>query len=114
LLGIFDPLAPLAGEALRRLDGADPAGFHAILDPTVPLARHLFAAPTQYYKVGIVFLAWLNGHQSHFHMIGGLQGQRSLEHLVTLAGLAAGCGALTAPELAQERLDALFRVAGVA
>jgi hypothetical protein len=99
---------------LRRLDGADPAGFHAILDPTVPLARHLFAAPTQYYKVGIVFLAWLNGHQSHFHMIGGLQGQRSLEHLVTLAGMAAGCGVLTAPELAQERLDALFRVAGVA
>ncbi|MHA1151331.1 MAG: DUF993 family protein [Alphaproteobacteria bacterium] len=114
LLGIFDPLAPLAGEALRCLDAADSAGFHAILDPTVPLARHLFAAPTQYYKVGVVFLAWLNGHQSHFRMIGGLQGQRSLSHLVTLAGLAAGCGALTAPELAQERLDALFRVAGVA
>ncbi len=114
LLGIFDPLAPLAGEALRRLDAADLAGFHALLDPTVPLARHLFAAPTQYYKVGVVFLAWLNGHQGHFHMIGGLQGQRSLEHLVTLAGLAAGCGVLTAPELAQERLDALFHVAGVA
>ena len=114
LLGIFDPLAPLAGAALRRLDAADPEGFHAILDPTLAMARHLFAAPTQYYKVGIVFLSWLNGHQQHFRMIGGLERQRSLSHLVTLAGLAANCGALTAPELAQERLDALPQLAGAA
>ena len=81
-------------EELREIEAYEgipvAKSVRTILDPTVPLARHLFAAPTQYYKVGVVFLAWLNGHQSHFRMIGGLQGQRSLEHLVTLAGLAAG------------------------
>ena len=114
LLGAFDAIAPLAGAALRRLDEADRDGFHAILDPTVPLARHVFMRPTRYYKVGVVFLAWLNGHQDHFRMIAGLEGQRSLAHLLELAELAAACGALQAPALAQERIKSLCRVAGVA
>lgn len=114
LLGVFDPLAPVAAAALARLDEGDRAGFRALLDPTVPFARHLFAAPTQFYKVGVVFLAWLNGHQRHFHMVGGLQGRRSVEHLVRLAELAAAAGVLQAPELARERLEAFYRVAGVA
>ena len=114
LLGVFDAIAPLAGAALRRLDEADRDGFRAILDPTLPLARHVFSGPTQYYKVGVVFLAWLNGHQDHFRMIGGLEGQRSLAHLLEVAELAAACGALQNPALAQERIDSLCRMAGVA
>lgn len=114
LLGVFDPLAPLAAAALRRLDAADDAGFRDILEPTVPFARHLFAAPTYFYKVGIVFLAWLNGHQDHFCMVGGMQGQRSLQHLLRLVELAAGCGALRDATLAQDRLNTFLRVAGVA
>lgn len=114
LLGVFDAIAPLAGAALRRLDEADRDGFHAILDPTLPLARRIFMRPTRYYKVGVVFLAWLNGHQDHFRMIAGLEGRRSLAHLLEVAELAAACGALQNPELAQERIDSLCRVAGVA
>lgn len=114
LLGVFDPLAPVAAAALGRLDSGDRAGFRALLDPTVPLARHLFCAPTQFYKVGVVFLAWLNGHQRHFHMVDGSQSQRSALHLVRVAELAAGCGVLRMPELAKERLDAFYRTAGVA
>ena len=114
LLGVFDAIAPLAGAALRCLDEADRDGFHAILDPTLPLARHVFMRPTGYYKVGVVFLAWLNGHQDHFRMIGGLEGQRSLAHLLEVAELAAACGGLRHPELAQERIDSLCRLAGVA
>ncbi len=71
LLGIFDPLAPLAAEAVRLLDGGDTAGFRKLLDPTVALSRHLFQEPTRYYKTGVVLLAWLAGHQSHFTMVGG-------------------------------------------
>lgn len=114
LLGVFNPLAPVAAAALDRLDRGDRDGFRALLNPTLPLARHLFCAPTQFYKVGVVFLAWLNGHQSHFHLVSGLQGQRSALHLVRLAELAAGCGVLRKPGLASERLEAFYRTAGLA
>lgn len=81
LLGVFDPLAPLAARAVRLLDDGDPGGttgFRALLDPTVELSRHLFGAPTRHYKTGVVLLAWLAGHQSHFTMVGGLHSARSL------------------------------------
>ncbi len=77
LLGIFDPLGPLAAEAVRVLDTGNTDGFRALLDPTVDLSRHLFQAPTRFYKTGVVLLAWLAGHQSHFTMVGGLQSARS-------------------------------------
>ena len=73
LLGIFDPLAVAAAKAINQLGAGDVAGFRATLDPTVPLARHIFRAPTQYYKTGVVFLAWLGGFQDHFVMLGGAQ-----------------------------------------
>jgi hypothetical protein len=82
LLGIFDPIAPAAAAALAALAGGDRARFDAILAPTVPLSRHVFGAPTRFYKTGVVFLAWLNGRQTHFVMIGGQQSARSLLHLV--------------------------------
>jgi hypothetical protein len=113
LLGIFDPLAPAAAAALTRLAEDDHAGFRALLDPTVPLARHIFRAPTQFYKTGVVFLAWLNGFQSHFVMVGGAQSARSLPHLVTLFKLADGCGLLRDPDLAAARVRALLGVYGV-
>jgi len=100
LLGVFDPLAPVAAAALRCLDEGDHAGFHARLDPTVELARHLFAAPTQHYKTGVVFLAWLNGHQDRFTMLAGAQTLRSREHLAELARLAGSAGVLTRPDRA--------------
>src|SRR6185295_14466479 len=81
LLGIFDGIAPAAAAALGRLAAGDEAGFHAILAPTVPLSRHIFRAPTRFYKTGIVFLAYLNGHQDHFTMVGGQQSARSPKHL---------------------------------
>src|SRR5690606_16875600 len=92
LLGVFDPLGPLAAEAVRRLDTGDTGGFHALLDPTVELARHLFQAPTRSYKTGVVFLAWLAGHQSHFTLLGGLQSARSLPHLARAYELADRLG----------------------
>ncbi|MFG3506221.1 dihydrodipicolinate synthase family protein [Streptomyces sp. NPDC047821] len=113
LLGVFDPLAPPAAEAVRRLDAGDTASFRAVLDPTVALARHLFAAPTRYYKTGVVFLAWLAGHQDHFAMVGGLQSARSIPHLARAYELADGLGLFPDPALAEARMKSLLTVYGV-
>jgi hypothetical protein len=113
LLGIFDPLGPLAAEAVRVLDTGDVDGFRALLDPTVELSRHLFRTPTRYYKTGVVLLAWLAGHQSHFTMVGGLQSARSLPHLARAYELADGLGLFPDPKLAEERMRSLLAVHGV-
>ncbi|MBQ0848868.1 dihydrodipicolinate synthase family protein [Streptomyces sp. BH-SS-21] len=113
LLGIFDPLGPLAAEAVRALDTGDVPGFRALLDPTVELSRHLFQAPTRFYKTGVVFLAWLAGHQSHFTMVGGLQSARSLPHLARAYELADGLGLFPDPELAETRMKNLLSLYGV-
>ncbi|MEU7281002.1 dihydrodipicolinate synthase family protein [Streptomyces sp. NPDC045431] len=112
LLGVFDPLGPLAAEAVRRLDTGDTAGFRALLDPTVPLARHLFQTPTRYYKTGVVLLAWLAGHQDHFTMVGGLQSARSLPHLAKAYELADRLSLFPDPELAESRMRSLLTVYG--
>lgn len=112
LLGVFDAIAAPARAALERLDAGDRDGFAAILAPTVPMARHLFAAPTPAYKTGVVFLAWLNGHQRHFHLLGGTQSARSVPHLVRLFELADEAGALSDPELAADRMRTFLSVAG--
>ncbi|MEU6119447.1 dihydrodipicolinate synthase family protein [Streptomyces sp. NPDC047117] len=112
LLGIFDPLGPLAAEAVRLLDTGDTTAFHKVLDPTVELSRHLFEAPTRYYKTGVVLLAWLSGHQSHFTMAGGLQSARSLPHLRRAYELADGLGLFPDPELARHRMAKLTAVLG--
>ncbi|MEU8703659.1 dihydrodipicolinate synthase family protein [Streptomyces sp. NPDC048565] len=112
LLGIFDPLGPLAAHAVRVLDTGDVAGFRAVLDPTVELSRHLFKAPTRFYKTGVVFLAWLAGHQDHFTMVGGLQSARSLPHLAKAYELADRLGLFPDPELAESRMRALLTVHG--
>ncbi len=113
LLGIFDAIAPAAASALGALAQGDEARFHAILGPTVPLSRHIFAAPTRFYKTGVVFLAWLNGHQSHFTMVGGQQSTRSLAHLSELFRLADAAGVLQQPELAVHRMKTLLALHGV-
>ncbi|MBT2410298.1 dihydrodipicolinate synthase family protein [Streptomyces sp. ISL-12] len=113
LLGIFDPLGPLAAEAVHVLDTGDTDGFRALLDPTVDLSRHLFQAPTRYYKTGVVLLAWLAGHQSHFSMVGGLQSARSLPHLARAYELADGIGLFPEPKLAEERMRTLLSLYGV-
>lgn len=113
LLGVFDPLGPLAAEAVRVLDTGDTAGFRALLDPTVDLARHLFQAPTRYYKTGVVFLAWLAGHQSHFTMVGGLQSARSLPHLARAYELADRLGLFPDPRRAEDRMRNLLTLYGV-
>jgi hypothetical protein len=87
--------------------------FHAILGPTVPLSRHIFAAPTRFYKTGVVFMAWLNGHQSHFTMVGGQQNTRSLLHLAELFRLADAAHVLTQPELAVHRMKNLLAMHGI-
>ncbi|MCX4667101.1 dihydrodipicolinate synthase family protein [Streptomyces sp. NBC_01381] len=114
LLGIFDPLAPLAARAVRALDTGDTKAFRAHLDPTVDLSRHLFAAPTRFYKTGVVFLAWLAGHQEHFTMVGGLQSARSLPHLARAYELADGLGLFPDPAVAESRMKSLLTVYGVA
>ena len=108
LLGIFDPLAAVVGNAIDRLGKDDVAGFRATLDPTVPLARLIFRAPTRYYKTGVVFLAWLNGFQEHFVMPGGAQSMRPLPYFVDCFKLADHNGLLRDPELAVERMKALL------
>jgi len=114
LLGIFDPIAPAASAALDALAGDDRATFHDILAPTVPLSRHIFKAPTRFYKTGVVFMAWLNGHQDHFVMVGGQQSARSLIHLAELARLADAAGLIRDPDLAANRLQHLLSVHGIA
>jgi hypothetical protein len=113
LLGIFDAIAPAASAALTALAQGDRARFDAILAPTVPLSRHVFAAPTRFYKTGVVFIAWLNGHQSHFTMVGGQQSTRSLAHLAELFRLTDAAGLLRDPELAVQRMRQFLAVNGV-
>jgi len=113
LLGIFDPIAPAAAAALSALARGDAGEFDALLAPTVPLSRHVFAAPTRFYKTGIVFMAWLNGHQSHFTMVGGQQSARSLVHLAELFRLADTAGLLRDPDLACGRMRTLLALYGV-
>ena len=113
LLGIFDAIAPAASAALGALAAGDTARFHALLAPTVPLSRHIFRAPTRFYKTGVVFMAWLNGHQGHFTMVGGQQSTRSLVHLAELFRLADAAGLLEQPELAAQRMRHLLAMHGV-
>jgi hypothetical protein len=112
LLGIFDGIAPAAAAALQALDSGDLERFEQLLAPTVPLSRHIFQAPTVYYKTGIVFLAYLNGHQTHFRMVGGLESARSLLHLCELFVLADQAGLLRNPEMAVERMKGVLAVGG--
>jgi hypothetical protein len=113
LLGIFDAIAPAASAALSALAQGNGARFEAILEPTVPLSRHVFAAPTRFYKTGVVFIAWLNGHQSHFTMVGGQQSARSLVHLAELFRLTDAAGLLRDPELAVRRMRTLLALHGI-
>jgi Protein of unknown function (DUF993) len=113
LLGIFDAIAPAASYALSRLSAGDTKGFHDVLGPTVPLSRHIFKAPTRFYKTGIVFMAYLNGHQDHFTMVGGQESTRSTLHLAELFRLADQAGLLANPELATQRMKALLALRGI-
>ena len=113
LLGIFDAIAPAASAALAALAADDLDRFHAILAPTVPLSRHIFKPPTRYYKTGVVFMAWLNGHQDHFVMVGGQQSTRSLPHLAELFRLADAAGLIEQPDLAIERMGHLLALHGI-
>ena len=113
LLGIFDAIAPVASAALEALGSGRNGEFFELLEPTVPLSRHIFKAPTRFYKTGVVFLAYLNGLQDHFVMIGGQQSARSLVHLAELFRLADRAGVLTDPELAAARMRRVLAVHGV-
>jgi hypothetical protein len=113
LLGIFDAIAPAASAALSALASGDRATFDALLAPTVPLSRHMFKAPTRFYKTGVVFLAWLNGHQSHFTLLGGQQSSRSIAHLAELFRLADQANLLRDADLAANRMRNLLAVYGV-
>ncbi len=114
LLGIFDAIAPAASLALTALDAGDTARYHELLAPTVPLSRHIFASPTQHYKTGVVFLAFLNGFQSHFRMVRGQENARSIAHLSELFVLADRAGILRDRDLAAARMRSFLLLAGVA
>ena len=113
LLGIFDAIAPAASAALQALDADDPERFRAILEPTVPLSRHIFQPPTYFYKTGVVFLAYLNGHQRHFRMVGGQESARSILHLARLFILADQSGVLCDPDRAVARMRIVLALAGI-
>jgi Protein of unknown function (DUF993) len=113
LLGIFDAIAPIARSALVSLDAGDRAGYDALLVPTVPLARHIFSMPTYHYKTGLVFLAYLGGHQDHFRMVGGHESARSAVHLAELLRLADRAGLFADAERAAARARHVFALAGV-
>jgi hypothetical protein len=104
LLGILDGIAPVAAAALAALDQGDRGRFDEILAPTVALSRHVFGAPTINYKAGLVFLAWLNGHQPEFRLLGGMERERSTEHCAELFRLADQANLLADPELAVARM----------
>jgi hypothetical protein len=113
LLGIFDAIAPAAAGALSALADDDLATFHDIFAPTVPLSRHIFRAPTRFYKTGVVFVAYLNGHQDHFTMVGGQESTRSTLHLAELFRLADQAGILRDPDQAAARMAAVMAVRGI-
>jgi len=112
LLGIFDSIAPAASQALSFLSADRKAEYHEVLAPTVPLSRHIFKAPTRFYKTGVVFMAWLNGHQNHFVMVGGQQSARNVLHLAELFRLADAAGLLSDPPLACARMKQLLATHG--
>jgi hypothetical protein len=114
LLGIFDPIAGAAARALSALAAGDRAGYRAAFEPTVPLSRHVFRAPTRFYKSGVVFLAYLNGHQDHFTMVGGQESARSTLHLAEILRLAEAAGLFPDPEAAAARARPVFAARGVA
>ena len=113
LLGIFDAIAPAASAALGALSDGDERRFFALLDPTVPLSRLIFRAPTQYYKTGVVFLAYLNGHQDHFVMVGGAQAMRPLPYFTELFRLADQARLLRDPTAAVARMRAFLALYGI-
>lgn len=112
LLGIFDAIAPAASAGLAALTRGDMKKYSALMEPTVPLSRLIFRAPTQYYKTGIVFLAWLNGHQDHFVMVGGAQAMRPLPYFTEIFKLADQARLLADPELAVKRMKTLLAMYG--
>jgi len=113
LLGIFDVIAPAAAAALKALDRGDLATYERVLAPTLTLSRHVFGDPTRFYKTGVVFAAYLNGHQSHFRMVGGLESARSVVHLSEQFRLMDAAGLLADPERAAARLRRVLAVAGI-
>jgi hypothetical protein len=113
LLGAFDAIAPAASAALGRLAEGDTEGYRTLLQPTEALSRHLFAAPTQFYKTGVVFMAYLNGHQDHFIMAGGLESARSAVHLADIFRMADATGLLADPDRAVRRMKAVMALRGI-
>ena len=113
LLGIFDVIAPAAAAALKALDRGDMASYETILAPTLTLSRHVFGDPTRFYKTGVVFAAYLNGHQAHFRMVGGMESARSIVHLSEQFRLMDAAGLLRDPEMAAGRMRAVLAVAGI-
>ncbi len=113
LLGIFAAIAPAASQALEAMALGDMATYHRLLAPTVPLSREIFRAPTQFYKAGIAFLAWLNGAQAHFVMPGGLQSSRDICHYAQVFRLADAAGLLSQPDLAERRMRLLLELHGI-
>ncbi|MFK3706929.1 uncharacterized protein DUF993 [Raoultella sp. BIGb0138] len=113
LLGIFDAIAPVAATALNELAQGNRGEYYRLMNPTVALSREIFKAPTQYYKAGIVFLAWLNGHQNHFAMAGGMQAAREISHYAEIFRLADRAGLLQDPQLATLRMQSLLKVYGL-
>jgi hypothetical protein len=113
LLGIFDPIAPAASAALTALNTGDFATYDRLMAPTVPLSRLIFRAPTQYYKTGVVFMAWLNGFQDHFVMVGGAQSMRPLPYFTEVFRLADAAGLLRDPELAVARMRRMLALYGI-
>ncbi|SFR01536.1 dihydrodipicolinate synthase family protein [Poseidonocella sedimentorum] len=113
LLGIFDPIAGAACRALNALAEGDDAQYHAVFDPTVPLGRHIFKSPTRFYKTGVVFLAYLMGHQDHFTMIGGQESARSTLHLAEVIRLANAARLFTDPDEVLRRATPVFQARGV-
>ena len=112
-MGLVAPTRPAASAAVGWRAHGNCALFHAILGHTVPLSRHICAAPTRFYKTGVVFMAWLNGHQSHFTMVGGQQSARSLPHLAELFRLADAAHLLEQPDLALRRMTTLPALQGI-
>jgi hypothetical protein len=113
LLGIFDPIAGAAARALDALSNSDVQGYRDAFEPTVPLSRHIFRSPTRFYKTGVVFMAYLNGHQDHFTMIGGQESTRSTLHLAEIVRLANNAQLFTDPERTAARARAVFAARGV-
>ncbi|MFM1873145.1 MAG: hypothetical protein RL398_2567 [Planctomycetota bacterium] len=104
LLGILDAIARPTQLALGELQRGDVAAFDRRMTACEALGVHVFGAPTQHYKAGLAFLAWLNGLQDTFMLVNREERARDKAHYLRCAELARAADAVLDATTFERRL----------